>query len=227
MWAKQIERQLNAYMQKVEDVLGMNWCHHIEGQSLKSESDLFRERLQPDRIFHEWLKRSSELPQFDVDAPVFCMEDTKRYGLQLQVNFHHSTVELFKEVRHLSSLGLRVPYELRVSATEVLPAFVPFVVPFADGLAQAKLRYPFAVRLAQSLELYKHSTTALHDAKLGFLVASAQNALQQGLRDGVSFRWHLSDRKMKQYVDSIVEAATRLDEQTTVVCPCPCARGLS
>ena len=106
-------------MQQVEDVLGQKWSHHIQGQSLKAESDLFKDRLQPDRIFQNWLKSCADVQHFDVDSPVFVLKESKRNGLQLAVNFNRATVELFKEVRYLSALGLRVPYELRVSATEV------------------------------------------------------------------------------------------------------------
>ncbi|WP_244079146.1 hypothetical protein, partial [Enterococcus faecalis] len=34
IWARQIERQLDGYMKKVEDVLGAEWAMHAEGQRL-------------------------------------------------------------------------------------------------------------------------------------------------------------------------------------------------
>ncbi len=65
IWAKQVERQLNTYMKRVEDVLGefcfqfllrmlqvlklsllvilgKGWENHVEGQKLKSDGDSFR-----------------------------------------------------------------------------------------------------------------------------------------------------------------------------------------
>ena len=42
IWARQIERQLTAYMHRVEDVLGKGWENHVEGQKLKADGDSFR-----------------------------------------------------------------------------------------------------------------------------------------------------------------------------------------
>ena len=45
IWAKQIDRQLTAYMKRVEDVLGRGWENHVEGQKLKADGDSFRAKL--------------------------------------------------------------------------------------------------------------------------------------------------------------------------------------
>lgn len=44
-WQKQIERQLDGYMKRVEDVLGNDWEHYAEGQQLKSQTVGFKNRL--------------------------------------------------------------------------------------------------------------------------------------------------------------------------------------
>ena len=45
IWARQIERQLNTYMRRVEDVLGKGWELYAEGQKLQNESMIFRKKL--------------------------------------------------------------------------------------------------------------------------------------------------------------------------------------
>ena len=45
IWVKQIDRQLTAYMRRVEDVLGKGWENHVEGQKLKADGDSFRAKL--------------------------------------------------------------------------------------------------------------------------------------------------------------------------------------
>jgi dynein heavy chain 1 len=45
IWARQIERQLNTYMHRVEDVLGKGWELYAEGQKLQNESLIFRKKL--------------------------------------------------------------------------------------------------------------------------------------------------------------------------------------
>lgn len=45
IWARQIERQLNAYMKRVEDILGNQWGMYHEGQKLQGESNTFKKKL--------------------------------------------------------------------------------------------------------------------------------------------------------------------------------------
>ena len=54
IWARQIERQLNAYMRRVEDVLGKGWENHVEGQKLKADGDSFRLKLNTQQLFDDW-----------------------------------------------------------------------------------------------------------------------------------------------------------------------------
>ena len=42
IWARQVDRQLSAYLKRVEDVLGKGWENHLEGQKLKEDGDSFR-----------------------------------------------------------------------------------------------------------------------------------------------------------------------------------------
>jgi hypothetical protein len=42
-------------VRSAEDVLGKRWVHHPEGARLKAETDQFRERLQPTKLFQAWL----------------------------------------------------------------------------------------------------------------------------------------------------------------------------
>ena len=53
----QIERQLNAYMRRVEDVLGKGWEQHLEGQKLKADGDSFRLKLNTQELFDEWSRK--------------------------------------------------------------------------------------------------------------------------------------------------------------------------
>ena len=57
IWAKQIERQLTAFMRRVEDVLGKGWESHVEGQKLKADGDSFRVKLNTQDIFDDWARK--------------------------------------------------------------------------------------------------------------------------------------------------------------------------
>ena len=53
----QIDRQLTAYMKRVEDVLGRGWENHVEGQKLKADGDSFRAKLNTQEIFDDWARK--------------------------------------------------------------------------------------------------------------------------------------------------------------------------
>lgn len=57
IWARQIDRQLSAYMRRVEDVLGKGWENHVEGQRLKADGDSFRQKLNTQELFDEWSRK--------------------------------------------------------------------------------------------------------------------------------------------------------------------------
>jgi len=57
IWARQIERQLNAYMRRVEDVLGKGWEQHVDGQKLKADGESFRLKLNTNELFEDWARK--------------------------------------------------------------------------------------------------------------------------------------------------------------------------
>ncbi|CAB4015784.1 cytoplasmic dynein 1 heavy chain 1 [Paramuricea clavata] len=57
IWARQIERQLNAYLRRVEDVLGKGWESHVEGQRLKEDGDNFKQKLDTQELFEDWSRK--------------------------------------------------------------------------------------------------------------------------------------------------------------------------
>ena len=57
IWARAIERQLNALMRRVEDVLGKEWATHVEGQKLKNDGDSFRMKLNTQELFDDWTRK--------------------------------------------------------------------------------------------------------------------------------------------------------------------------
>ena len=61
IWARQIERQLNAYMRRVEAVLGKGWENHVEGQKLKADGDSFRLKLNTQDLFEDWARKVKQV----------------------------------------------------------------------------------------------------------------------------------------------------------------------
>jgi dynein heavy chain 1 len=57
VWARQIERQLNSYLQRVEHVLGKGWANHPAGVELKEIGDKFKNKLDANKIFKMWWQK--------------------------------------------------------------------------------------------------------------------------------------------------------------------------
>ena len=45
IWARQIDRQLQTYMKRVEDVLGKGWELQKDGEQLQKKSNNFKKKL--------------------------------------------------------------------------------------------------------------------------------------------------------------------------------------
>jgi dynein heavy chain 1 len=76
IWAKQIERQLNMYMERVEAVLGKGWETHVDGQKLKADGDSFRMKLNTQELFENW---SNEFSQKNLNnlGKIFLVENIR------------------------------------------------------------------------------------------------------------------------------------------------------
>jgi len=177
MWARQIERQLDHYLCRVEAVLGPGWEQHVEGRKLKETGAAFKKKLNTQQMFDQWMKGIQEVPSFEITGRLFrVVENTRSSGayLRLEVNFDHQIVELFKEVRNLNWLGFRIPYTLKMISDE------------------AKEKYPFAMSLESTLETYT-STMAHLDEEVGLLLSNymvdVQDHIESSFNKGKVVHW--------------------------------------
>ena len=100
IWARQIDRQLQTYLQRVEAVLGKGWENHVEGQKLKQDGEAFRAKLNTQQLFEDW-RKNVEGKTHVVQGRIFVIASQRtRTGtiLRLQVNFSSDSITLAKEV---------------------------------------------------------------------------------------------------------------------------------
>ena len=167
IWAKQIERQLKTYMQRIEAVLGRDWQQHVEGKQLKQEGDAFLRKLDTQQIFDNWLARIRDHhANFEVAGNCLVVEPAAvgSSRLRLRVSFDPEIITLFKEVRNLQWLsqehtGFRVPYTLKIVSDE------------------AKEKYPQAMALQATLRTYMQSVAKI-DVHVAPLLAEHKRAVQ-------------------------------------------------
>lgn len=191
IWARQLERQLNMYLQRVEDVLGKGWELDIEGQKLKQEGDMFKRKLNTEQIFDKWVK-DTEARNFEVSGRIFEVEK-KGNRLVLDVNFDSQIITLFKEVRNLNWLGFRVPFSITL---------------LSSG---AKQVYPFAVSLKEILRTFTQ-TCAKISPELMPLVAIYKKEVQSHLNEGFRIKWE-GIAKLEPYVKKLSESVIVLRDK--------------
>ncbi|KAK3912297.1 Dynein heavy chain, cytoplasmic [Frankliniella fusca] len=198
IWAKQIDRQLTAYLRRVEDVLGKDWGNHIDGQALKKDGVRFREKLNTTEIFDDWA-RKVQARNLGVTGRIFAIESTRSKSgrgnvLRLKVNFLPEIITLSKEVRNLKNLGFRVPLAI-VNKSHL-----------ANGL------YPFAISLIESCRTYERTLEKVEDkASIVPLVAGMRKEVQNLISEGIGLVWE--SYKLDQYVQRLAELVFSFQEK--------------
>lgn len=197
IWARQIERQLDGYMRKVEDVLGEDWHLHAEGQKLQSESGLFRKKLDTRPVFESWL-HDVQRRRITIAGRLFNIVRNRAAGgtLEITVNFDAQVIALFKEVRNLLWLNFQVPHAVNNISKE------------------AKRVYPFAISLMESvrtlLQTYRYIQSI---SDVAILLNGYINDAQGMIAKGIPLRWesfvHTYELHVKQpsLVSSSIEPA--------------------
>eukprot|EP01117_Protostelium_nocturnum_P006264 TRINITY_DN2259_c0_g1_i6.p1 TRINITY_DN2259_c0_g1~~TRINITY_DN2259_c0_g1_i6.p1 ORF type:complete len:4259 (-),score=1954.67 TRINITY_DN2259_c0_g1_i6:110-12886(-) len=191
IWARQLENQLNTYLQRVEDVLGKGWELDIEGRKLKEDGDSFRRKLNTDQIFEKWVK-DTESRTFEVSGRLLGIEK-KGNKYHLDINFDQQIITLFKEVRNLQWLGFRVPFS---------------IIMISSG---AKQVYPFAVSLKEALRTYTQTCTKI-TPEFAPLVASYKREVQNHISEGFKLKWK-SISKLDPFVKKLTDSVTILRDK--------------
>ncbi|KAH8923510.1 hypothetical protein BT69DRAFT_1319504 [Atractiella rhizophila] len=176
IWAKQIERQLNTYMRRVEDVLGKGWEDYAEGQKLASESTSFRMKLDTKPIYEAW-QHEIQKRNLSISGRIFDVARTRQAigGLgnyQLVINFDSQVVSLFKETRNLLWLGFSVPHQISNIAKDAARVYSP------------------AMSLMEAVRTYTQTIIKVHEhEEIAPLLASHRNDVQNMIVKGLGIRW--------------------------------------
>ncbi|ELR09608.1 Dynein heavy chain, cytoplasmic [Pseudogymnoascus destructans] len=186
IWARQIERQLDGYMEKVENVLGHDWALHAEGQKLQTESNMFRKKLDTRPIFEAWL-HDVQRRQINITGLLFAINKNRSAGnaLELAVNFNPQVIALFKETRNLVWQGYQVPHAINNISKE------------------AKRVYPYAVSLMESVRTLAQTNRQISEmSDVSTLLSGYQNDVQALIAKGLPLKWesfiHSYDVHIKQ-----------------------------
>ncbi|EDV24404.1 uncharacterized protein TRIADDRAFT_24890 [Trichoplax adhaerens] len=199
IWAKQIDRQLTAYLRRVEDVLGKGWENHVDGQKLKSDGDNFRQKLNPHELFEDWA-RKVQGRNLGVSGKIYSIESQRARVsgrpnyLKLRVSFSPDIITLSKEARNLKALGFRVPLAILNKAH------------------QANQMYPFAISLIESIKTYEQTCDKVDaGSSISPLVAGLKKDVQSLIAEGASLVWE--SYKLDPYVQRLAVASYQFQEK--------------
>ncbi|KAI9815391.1 MAG: hypothetical protein M1826_002067 [Phylliscum demangeonii] len=229
IWARQIERRLDGYMKKVEDVLGTEWTKHAEGQKLQLESQLFRKKLDTRPIVDSWLSTVIRR-KLSISGRLFNINRNRAAGnvLELSVNFDSQVIALFKEVRNLTWLNYPIPHAISNTSKD------------------AKRVYPYAVSLMETVRTFAQNVRQIEEmAEISTLLAGYQHEVQALIVKGIPLRWESfvhaydltikpapylpngtadrspfggrSESKHAQFVRNFAAAVTRLQTKTSTL----------
>lgn len=173
IWARQIERHLDNYMHKVEDILGPDWHLHAEGEKLQAESNYFRKKLETKKIFDSWYRGVLQ-KNIKISGRLFSINKTRASGnsFQLTVNFDGEIISLFKEVRNMGWLKFQIPNQLKNLSKE------------------AQTVYPFAVHLMESVHSFTQTTQTISEmSEVAILLNGYQNEAFVMIAKGIFLNW--------------------------------------
>lgn len=200
IWAKQIERKLQVYLRRVEDVLGQGWETHMEGKKLKDIGDAFSRKLSTQKIVEKWIEDMLAYSgNIDFSEMIFDVvsrrEKQGQEVLELVVNFDEQVVTLFKEVRSLVWLGFGRLIAMRIKADDF------------------KTYYPYAIGLQEALRTYSQANKKVDDS-IKTLLAQHKKDLIGILMEGSGVVWN-SEAKLDKYVKKLMEKSIRYEEKVT------------
>ncbi|KAI0387780.1 cytoplasmic dynein heavy chain, partial [Hypomontagnella monticulosa] len=173
IWARQIERQLDNYMKKVEDILGTDWALHSEGQKLQVESELFRKKLNTQAIYKAWIE-DVQRKQISISGRLFNINKVRaaNNALDLSVNFDAQIIALFKETRNLGWQNFNVPHAVNNIAKD------------------AKRVYPYAVSLMESVRTFAQTIRQIAELpEVAILLSGYQNDVHVLIAKGIPLKW--------------------------------------
>ena len=201
IWARQIERQLDGYMKKVEDVLGKDWTLHAEGQKLQAESNMFRKKLDTRLIFEAWLYDVTKR-KTTIQGRLFSVTRNRALGnsMELAINFDPHVVALFKEVRNLLWLNYQVPHAI------------------SNVSKEAKRIYPYAVSLMESARSLSQTSRSIEGmSQVSVLLSGYQKDVQSLVTKGVPLNWESFIHSYDVNVKQLVPNAPGLNDRSAVI----------
>ncbi|CEF66963.1 Dynein heavy chain, cytoplasmic [Strongyloides ratti] len=198
LWVRQIDRQIQMLMKKVENVLGQSADNHTGGKTLKTECQNFRQLLNCEEIFNEYIESVKDKDLSPAGEKLYTVENRKTPDSKiesiLKVNFSTDVITVVNEIRNLKHMNFRIPLKI------------------ASMTHQVYLVYPFAVSIIDSIRTY-HSVNLKVSSKpsIALLVATYKNEIHSLIEEGSALTW--DSYKIEPYAQKLSEVITKYNEK--------------
>ena len=170
VWANEIERQLQVYLQRVHDVLGTGWEHYADGQRIHAESTTFARKLDTRPLLAAWSQDVARRGTHVTGALLRVVQDRSTGTLRLVANYDAQAFAFADEAHALTMLGVSIPQALVSAALD------------------ARRIYPFALSIVHSLRTLDKTRARIEPA-FAPLLAHAENEVHALLSQAVNGRW--------------------------------------
>ena len=199
-WYNQLERKLNKYCKRLQDVLGSEWEKHVAGRQLKQQIDPIAKHLTEvkETNYNNWTKEMNELKLFqDQDLQIFKLETKSDGSLKLEVNFSEKGLELLREKNNLKALGYKLPYSLIMKTQEV------------------QLCYSKYISMVDNLATF-HLVSSKITSEMAILLASKRKGLHSNLKSSDKISWK-DERSLESYCQKIASQVQDLEEAAHII----------
>eukprot|EP00562_Extubocellulus_spinifer_P009490 CAMPEP_0178491962 /NCGR_PEP_ID=MMETSP0696-20121128/11685_1 /TAXON_ID=265572 /ORGANISM="Extubocellulus spinifer, Strain CCMP396" /LENGTH=4359 /DNA_ID=CAMNT_0020119857 /DNA_START=116 /DNA_END=13193 /DNA_ORIENTATION=+ len=212
LWAKQMERQVDALMKRMGDVLGPDWGQQLEGRGLRRSGDELLTKLDAKSFFRSWVSEWERDLSTNTNSrlnsyPIVIVPEGRNNALVAKINYDEKHENLFREIRHLSWLGYDrdIPRTLAIISEEALGRY-----PHAMNLKTALRSYTVARELIPSeLEpLVKPQLLAVQES-----VAEAFDVSLDGSKVVSKRRVRWDAKDMSDWVAGLTEHVNRFEER--------------
>jgi dynein heavy chain 1 len=204
IWCRQLLRQLVQNENRLKAVLGEHWHQSPNARELAESMNTFKIKLDPNKLVKKWEIEAKSLPNFDDSSPIFAIETGLNRTLSLSIAFDDNYAQLFKEVRCLVSLGVRIDISLHLSCIDV------------------KQKYPIATKLKDAVAIFGRTCREIEgyanrDGMMGSidtLLDRFKHQCQRQISVGAHHRWFNHQRDLNNYVAALSQSMISLQENS-------------
>lgn len=192
IWAKQLQSKLKKYMAKVEQVLGSNWSEDPEGKKCKETGDTFDRILDVTKVTGDYFNELNQHKKVVGEQSEKLFEVVqKKKQLEIRVNTDEKLSPVFKELRNLKNMKVRINYSYTFVGEQV------------------QENYPLTLSLQESLHTYMQISSQLND-RSSKLVAHLRRDVQKIIQSGFNYLWN-HKAQIQPYVKKFSEKVLELE----------------